>query len=503
MTHQTCRQCQSSFDITEDDLSFLEKVSPVIAGKKELIPPPTLCPDCRLQRRMACVNQLALYERKCDMTGTNVVSNIKPEAPYKVYRQQDWHSDKWDALSYGRDFDFSRSFFEQWNELCLAVPRPSLFTGFEFDENSAYTNHSGKNKDCYFIFDSDENRECYYSYSVNGCTNCTDCFRVRKSELCYECIDCIRCYDSSFLQDCDNCTESMFLKNCTGCSHCIMCSNLKNKEYHVENKPVSKQEFESFKAILGSKQMTKNAQDRFAQLAAEFPQKFMHGTNNEDVLGDYLINCKNAFMCFDSEDLWDCRYVYQAFMPLKSCMDIQECGDGELLYECSVLGYSANASQFCHHVLATISELTYCSLCPHSKNCFGCIGLQRKQYCIFNKQYSQEEYEKLVPKIIEHMRSTGEYGEFFPVTISTYAYNESLAQDYYPLTKVEVLARGWEWKDKDPRDYRPQTYQIPDAITDTTDTAVGEVLACQTCGKNYRIISKELAFYRMMYPAAS
>jgi len=31
------------------------------------------------------------------------------------------------------------------------------------------------------------------------------------------------------------------------------------------------------------------------------------------------------------------------------------------------------------------------------------------KYCILNKQYSKEEYEELVPKIIEHMQKTGEW----------------------------------------------------------------------------------------------
>jgi hypothetical protein len=72
--------------------------------------------------------------------------------------------------------DFHRPFFEQFQELSLVVPRPSLFTGYEFDENCAYTNHAGKNQNCYMIFDSDENRDCYFSYSINHCEDCTDCF---------------------------------------------------------------------------------------------------------------------------------------------------------------------------------------------------------------------------------------------------------------------------------------------------------------------------------------
>jgi hypothetical protein len=45
-----------------------------------------------------------------------------PDKSYKVYSQDEWWSDKWDAMDYGRDFDFSRGFFEQINELIINVP---------------------------------------------------------------------------------------------------------------------------------------------------------------------------------------------------------------------------------------------------------------------------------------------------------------------------------------------------------------------------------------------
>jgi hypothetical protein len=498
---KTCTHCSQAFDVSDDDLAMLDRLSPVIGGTKQDLPPPTQCPDCRLQRRQAQVNQLNLYERKCDLTGASVISNIRPDSPYTVYRQQEWYGDSWDALSYGRDFDFNRPFFEQWKELCAVVPRPNLFTGYEFDDNSDYTNHSGKNKNCYLIFDSDENRDSYYSYSINGCTNCVDCFRTRKSELCYECIDCVQCYGSAYLQECDNCSDSMFLKNCTGCRNCLMCSNLKNKEYYVENKPVSKEEFEQFRKMLGSFGTVQSAKERFETLKLEYPQRFMHGISNENCVGDYLVHCKDAYRCFDTEDLYEGRYVYQGFMPLKTCMDVQECGEGELLYECSVCGYDIHGCTFCHHTLGSMSDLHYCSLCPHSKNCFGSIGLRRKEYCVLNKQYTKEQYEELAPKIIEHMRKTGEWGEFFPLESSVYAYNETLAQDYYPLAKKEVEKEGLIWLDEvEKRDqYMGPPVDLPDSISDVHDDVTKQILTCGASGKQYKIIPQELAFYRQMH----
>ncbi|MDP2670455.1 MAG: hypothetical protein Q8O99_06090 [bacterium] len=48
-------------------------------------------------------------------------------------------------------------------------------------------------------------------------------------------------------------------------------------------------------------------------------------------------------------------------------------------------------------------ENLYCFYCRDCTNCFGCMGLRNKQYCVFNNQYTKQEYERLVPKLIKQM----------------------------------------------------------------------------------------------------
>jgi hypothetical protein len=416
-----------------------------------------------------------------------------------VYEQEVWWSDKWDPMDYGRAFDFSRPFFEQYRELALAVPRPSLHRAFQYDENADYTNYAGKNKNCYLIFDSDNNWDCYYSYSVNYGKNVMDAYRVRESELCYECMDCLKCYRSCFLQDSENCADSFFLKSCIGVKNSMMCVNLRNKEYHVENKPVSKEQFEAYKkTLLSSPKALKQALEHFNQFKIQFPQKEMHGVNNENVVGDYVNNSKNAYLCFDSDDLWDCRYVFQAYDKLKNCMDIQECGFGELFYECAFMGYDSQSCYAVTHALGGISNLFYCMHTPHLKNSFGCIGVRQKEYCILNKQYTREQYLELAPRIIEYMRSLGEWGEFFPISLSPFAYNETLAQEQYPLTKAQALARGFAWREKDKSEYKSATASVPASIKEVGESICNEILACKTCSRNYRIVTQELKLLKEM-----
>lgn len=495
----SCKNCGTQFDFTDEDQAFLSKVSPVIGNQKIAIPAPTHCVNCRQQRRLAHANQIHLHKRKCDFSGQEMISNYHQDDPYKVYDRAIWFGDEWDPRDYGRDYDFSLPFFEQFANLAKVVPRPALQTAYLQDENSDYTNYAGMNKNCYLIFDSDENRDCFYSYSINQCESTMDCYRVRKSELCYESIDSINCYNSLYLQDCENCTDSLFLKNCVGVKNSIMCVNLRNKEYHVKNKPVSKEEFEKLKQkLLTSVAAKEQALKYFDEVKGKFPQKYMHGFNNENVLGDYLTNCKNAYYCFDSSDLWDCRYAFQAFMPLKDCMDIHECGDAELLYECAFGGYESYGNLFSSHVLGTTKMVQYSYYSPNSRYLFGCVGARKLEYCILNKQYTKEKFEELVLQIIKHMKETGEYGEFFPIKLSSFCYNETLAQEYYPLNKDMALQKGYQWRDPDETEYQSSSVVLPENIAEVTTDICNSVLSCEKCRKNYRLDKAELTILKKL-----
>jgi hypothetical protein len=66
-----------------------------------------------------------------------------------------------------------------------------------------------------------------------------------------------------------------------------------------------------------------------------------------------------------------------------------------------------------------------------------------KKYYIFNKPYSPEKYEQLKNRIIQHMKQTGEYGQFFPGYFAANPYDESWASMYWPLTEEEQQKYGF------------------------------------------------------------
>lgn len=137
----------------------------------------------------------------------------------------------------------------------------------------------------------------------------------------------------------------------------------------------------------------------------------------------------------------------------------------------------------------------YSAYTPNCSNVFACVGLKQQSYCILNKQYTKEEYEALVPKIIEHMQETGEWGEFFDPSYSPFGYNESAAWEYFPLEKSQTESFHFPRYEGIPTIF-PSSSTLPDSIDDVDDTILSQAIACEAGGKAFKIIAQELAFYR-------
>lgn len=448
-----------------------------------------------MQRRLSIRNDVCLYTRKCDYSGKEVLSMYSPDKPYKIYDQTVWWQDVWDPMDYGRDFDFSRSFFEQFSEIQKEVPRMSLNS--IDNDNSYYTNYSLKNKDSYLVHTANQNEDCYYLRPADRNFACCDCAYTYDSTKCYEATDAYNCTQCEFVQKCHNSSGLIFSYNMRSCHDCIFCANLNNKRYFVFNKQVSKEEFEKFKKDLnlGSYENLQKNLKEYEKFLNTQPRKYLELLQCENSYGDYLKNCKNAKYCFDCYNLEDVKYTAN-ICNVKDSYDWNFIGDGELCYELSSSAEKLFNLKFCMNCWVGNRNLEYCDLCLNNSDCFGCVGLRHKKYCILNKQYEKEEYEALKEKIIAHMKKTGEYGEFFPISISPYGYNETVAQEYYPLTKEEALKKGYKWQDINKKEFQKQTYLIPDNIIDVPDSMPDKTLACETCGKNFRIIPQELKFYR-------
>ena len=510
----SCRHCTAAFTIFPEDLTFYEEVSPVINGKKLLIPPPTLCPDCRQQRRIAFRNAHVLYRRKCDLTGKSIVSILSPDKPFKVYGHDEWWSDKWDPLGFGRPFDFSKPFFGQFHELMLVVPRMAVSS--KDSENSDYVAIGGGDRNCYMVSPCFNSEDCYYGDSVYSCRDTVDGLLCEGLELSYNCINCKDGYRLISSQDCVNCRSSAYLLDCTGSEDCICCFGLKNKRFCIQNIQLTEAEYRA--RAIGflqpiSERGSREMQKRLTQLAVGLPHRAIHQTMSEDCTGDYFIQSNRCHDSYDLKRCEDVRYCYRVF-DAKSCYDISKSGieSLELGYELMNTGYGTFRQIFSHASWAC-SESAYLDHCQSCQYCFGCIGLKHKKYCILNRQYSKEEYEDLLPKIIEHMRKTPlrspdgssagqEWGEFFPIGISPFGYNETIAQEYFPLSRDEVKKCGWNWSDYESPipavDKTINASDLPDTSDEIPDDILNWAIRSDASKRPFRIIRKELEFYRTM-----
>ncbi|MBU1685104.1 hypothetical protein KJ662_02520 [Patescibacteria group bacterium] len=498
----TCKQCNAGFEVTDKDREFYDRVSPVIAGKKYSIPAPTLCPDCRQQRRLSFCNERFLYQRECGLCQQRTLSQFGPDAPQPIYCRECWHSDKWDQHESGRDFDFSRPFFEQFAELRRQTPSQALDTQGTLI-NSDYIHYAGSCKNCYLIMHADFCEDCYYGYGFKKDKSCVDGFYNIKSELCYDCVDVHNCFGLTGSQDCVNCSSSAFLRDCIGCKNCFLCVGLREKEYCFENKQLSKEEYEKkmSEIDLSSHEQYQKYRKRLEELERSHTFKEYTGHNLEDSYGDHLVNCRNTEYSFDCEDLEHAKFCYQVVLGGKNLYDIYQYGSNlQESYECLISGENSFHLLFTFGGHVSSSDLSYCWYMERSKNCFGCTNMFQKSYCILNKQYTKEEYEELVPRIIEHMKKGGEWGEFFSHTVSPFGYNKTTAQMYYPMTKEEVLAKGWKWDDYEPP--APQVEkvikaeQLPDKTNDIPDDILNWAIRCEETDKPFKLIHPELKFYR-------
>ena len=489
---RTCKQCSTPFEITSEDLQFYDRFQ---------VPTPEQCPNCRLLRRMQERNAKNLYYRKCDFTGEEIISQYHSDHPFPVYQSKVWWGDEWDASVYGQDFDFNQAFFPQFKALKYRTPHMALFI-IPGMENSDFTNCTGYLKNCYLIAESDYDEDCYYSNLLKKCKNVSDCSVCYECELCYQCIDCQNCHNLKFSQDCSSCQDSYFLRACQNCRDCIGCINQRHKQYMIFNKQYSNEEYEQMKSAmhLDTHSGLEKELEEAGALFVTQPHKNLSIEKTENSTGDHLYNAKDAYYCFDCKDIEDCRYCVKLSLNVKSCMDYSSWGDKtELVYQSASCGDNAYNIKFCTTCTTNIRDLEYCDQCTASSDLFGCVGLKRKQYCILNKQYSKEDYFALKQKIIEHMKKTGEYGEYFPADMCPYGHNETMSQDFFPLSKEEALGRGFKWKDEDRSNrYQGTIPQIPERSSDLPEEITKHILGCKSCGKNYRLISQEVGFYKML-----
>lgn len=490
MISSRCAITNEPFSIAPDELKYLSTYD---------IPAPSLGPHERLRRRFTFRHGGRLSRTTCAGTGRSIVSMYAPlpsSAPtLSVYESSYWWSDQWSGETFARDYDFNRSFFSQFAELFAAVPHISLIN--TNCENSYYTSHAINCRNCYLLIGAVGSDGAQYGYFIINCRDTFDGLSLHQCELCYDGVSSLRCYGCISFSNSRDCTDCLFIEDCQSCTNCIACVGLHGKSYYVLNQPVDKAKFEEIRRSLHLSRRGGSAamEQSFEELKRTTPRLASHLYQCEDCSGDMLGESRRCFESFDSERCEQCRHV--AFSS--DSFDSYDCnfnGGGGVRhsYQCvSTLGTECHFSAiawFCTNVAYSIE-------CVHSHDLFGCVGLKRAEYCILNKRYPKEQYLALRAKIIQQMRSAGEWGEFFPASQALFAYNDSIADLYLPLQREAALRQGYRWND----DISLGTVTgnvVPEELSSVQDSILDQTLQCEVTGKLFKINAAELAFYRKM-----
>ena len=369
---RTCNECSLKFNIEQEDIAFLRMLR---------VPPPTLCPSCRLQRRISfrCSIRPIFHKKTCNAPehSEQVISFYNEDNPVVVYDDDFYRSDNWDALTFGASYDPTKPFFKEFDDFSKKVPRSTLAKDPQ-SVNSDFVLTGKAAKNCYYVAVPYLSENLQYGFTGARSKDCIDFVNLDESEFCYRCAESMRLFNSRFCYSSYDCVDSAFLFDCRNCISCFGCTNLRNKKYCFFNEQLTKEEYERRvgEIDLGSYKTQQELQKRFNTLKKTAIHKNLEIQKSENVTGNQLYHCRDCVetfrVLFGGENLRYCAFLDKA----TDSMDFWGGVGVTLMYE-STGCTDASGMRF-SWVIRTGLDSEYCIECQDIKNCFGCVGLKKK-----------------------------------------------------------------------------------------------------------------------------
>ncbi|MFH0806740.1 MAG: hypothetical protein V1885_03395 [Candidatus Brennerbacteria bacterium] len=487
MTSETkiCQNCHGSFTIEPDDFGFYQRLD---------LPAPFRCPKCEWQYLLAFWIFGRFRISVSALSGKRIITALPESVPFPIYERDEFVSDAWDPLSYGRDHDPRRPFLTRLLELQASVPHPHQ-TGIK-NVNCDWTDDVWESRDAYLTRSGLGMESVSYCYRAFYCKNSIDLTYCFNTEHSYDCLHCFNGYGLKYSFNCRACINSAFLYDCRNCTDCFMCWNLRNKQYHILNQPYSKEDY-----LVKIKEFDVRSYAVVEQLRKEFWEHIRNDAThradynflNSRSTGNFLTEDKNCHKCYFLDKSENCRYCFRGLGSKDNIYIMgsvgEKCGRGSL----DQWGYE----NVCNLYTSYCRYSAYLDNCEECEHCFGCVGLRKRSYCVLNKQYSKEQYEELVLHIKSQMKATNEWGLFFPLAGAYSGYNYSLAHLMFPKFREEALAFGAKW-DELPHDGHVgvRSEDLPDRIDGVQDELTKQRIICAATKLSYNIAPHELQFYR-------
>jgi len=415
--------------------------------KKFNVPPPKVSPQTIWKQHGLWLVGFQFWYQKHPLTGKPLIGIVHPASVLKMLPDQELLEK--DFSSEAVSYDARQPFFEQWRRLQLRVPFPTSHNHLE--PKNSITFGSQGDEDSYFVGTSRTKKSffCHFSSAVEDSAEIFESVSVTQS---YNIVHSFRIFRCQYVQESFDCLNSAFLFDCRNCENCFGAINQRNKKYLWFNEQLSKDEWETRRAgvDLGSRKVAKKYQQEFVLLITKqgiWPENFNDCVTNST--GEYLnktVNVQESYFC--GENALNQYRVAFSIGSSTDCAMSSYVIFAHDVYHSSAVSRSSDC-RFCFFAPQS-NHLEYCLLCYNCEYCFGCVGLNRKQFCIFNQQYSEEEYWKRIDELKCAMLERGEYGEFFPVAFSPRYWADSHAV-LYGLT-------GEEAKKMSVLDFNPESF---------------------------------------------
>jgi hypothetical protein len=163
------------------------------------------------------------------------------------------------------------------------------------------------------------------------------------------------------------------------------------------------------------------------------------------------------------------------------------------------MGCAPGTDLYCGINSGDVSDYFYSVYCEDCHHVIGCIGLRHASFCIFNKQYSEEEWYHLADVIFAGLEARGELGAFFPGRINPFYFNDTMAAMVLDYGREEIVADGYLWRDEESQVDIPAGAEVVD-VADLDPRAYDESIMKKVLrdkhGKLYRIVPMEYAFLK-------
>ena len=486
--------CQGEFEIEGGDIKFLKIFS---------VPPPNFCPTCRRIRRLAHFGVSQLFKRKCDAPKHNetMISLFSDQCPFPVYDYSYFISDEFDPFYFG--VEYKKNPMETLFGIRRKFPMPSFLNRDPSSINSEYSSGGRNLKNGYYVSSCFNVENAWYSGMLLRSRDVMDSLRTDRSEFVYEGFFSDHVYNSSFVYFSSGCIDSMFIFDCRNCQKCFGCVNLINVKYCIYNKQHTEEEYMEFMSSVYplTRDKLSSFEDDFWNLIRSLPVNGTRNVASDNVFGTDIRNSKNLFDVSGADNSENIRHADGALSHHDSMDFLYSGGNSSFLYMDTNIGSQSSRVKFS----VSTKFSTDCEFVFNSKNlsnCFMCFGLQNKSYCILNKQYTENDYFKIMDVIKTEMLEKGEYADGPGIEFSAMAYNFSLAQVVYPLneTTIEKLG-GYVAKEPETNAGNIQVIKyddLPEMIDDIKDSLTDGAVECEKTGRPFRITLSELGFYRKM-----